>query len=209
MSRAKIEFRETEDGLRVSAWVGSGLADVYGQLFEAARREDVATSDGWDDLEVGIRTILFGCLWLEATANTCLEKLLLLDPVPRAVGRALWDALARASTLTKLAVIASFANDAAAAETPDRLSDAKALFDLRNRLAHFRERYEVVPGVSPGTTLGDLPLAQLATHLVGPQLQLMTERILKTKRWLDHLGAQSAPGGGHGESARGHNREGG
>src|ERR1700734_2989172 len=131
----KLTFFE---GGITSVSVGTGLDVTYARLFEAACVE--ARSEA--SVDAGVKVVLFGCFWIEAVCNECLRELLKGAFLSEAVLSALWKALERVRAGTKLEILASVHPT----QVADTLKRASGLFELRNRLAHFKEAYIEVPG---------------------------------------------------------------
>jgi len=174
--------------------VNAGLDLAYERLFEAARAE-LRRPD--PSIEAGIRLIVFGCFWLEAICNETLRKLLRASMKPSAVAEAAWEALKRGTFHAKLDIVSAFAKRPDA-ERARRVSSALArVFELRNRLAHFKDEDIAVAG---SLTLDEFqarfdafPDADLIAELRPPSTEVSAEAISSGIEWLHDVDQQHFP----------------
>jgi hypothetical protein len=136
----KITF---EAGEIVVVSVNAGLDLAYQRLFETARQQLRRPEPS---IEAGIQLIVFGCFWLEAISNEALRNLIRSSLKPSAVAEAVWESLKRASFHVKFSTISAFTKTPDAARSDSIARDLTALFDLRNRLAHFKDEDAPVAG---------------------------------------------------------------
>ena len=124
------------------AYVNAGLDAVYGRMFKAARRN----AKRWPDkVEHGIQVIVFGTFLLEAVCNDLYRGFLFGQVPENGLADAVWKATMRLAIREKLNVateISSLSKD----EIHKQMRKLQLLFDLRNRLAHFRDAYTVWGG---------------------------------------------------------------
>lgn len=173
---------DLKDGEVVGVSVGTGLDASYANLVNQASTEalSVPSRDG------GVKVVLFGCLWLEALCNANLHELLESADLPEPTRLSLWKALERVQTAIKLDILASIE----APEDSELLKHVRALFQLRNRLAHFKEEFTEVPAphaVHDDAFFDKLPETELAKLLIPPALESRISHISQTKEWLDKV----------------------
>ncbi|MGB6482813.1 MAG: hypothetical protein WBE86_04930 [Candidatus Acidiferrales bacterium] len=175
---ARIDLTEGEV-TRVS--VGTGLDDAYGRLFQTASTEACSTPSR----DAGVKVILFGCFWLEAVCNTHLREFMQGLGLAEPIQTSLWNAIERVRTGAKLDILASISPPA----TKEILKQARKLFELRNRLAHFKEEFTEVAGPYSldEEFFNKLPEAELIKSLKPPALDASITDILQTKAWLDQV----------------------
>lgn len=162
--------------------VGTGLDMGYANLFQEASTQ----AHSAPSRDAGVKVILFGCFWLEALCNACLREFLESGFLPEAIQISLWKALERVKTATKLDILASIEGP----ETLELLKHVKALFELRNRLAHFKEEFAEVPApraVHDEAFFDKLPETELIDLLKPPALESSIRHVLQTKEWLDKV----------------------
>ncbi|MGC2404543.1 MAG: hypothetical protein WA510_32430 [Acidobacteriaceae bacterium] len=128
----KFDF---EDGEIVGVSTNAALELAYGRLFKSAQAELQAGAS----IDVGIRLLIFGCFWLEAVCSQTLRDVLSASVTPKTLGKALWDANKRASFLDKLLILLASTKNPDLENGKTLMVDLKKVFDLRNRLAHFKD----------------------------------------------------------------------
>lgn len=179
--QVRVEFVEGKI-IRVS--VGAGLDEIYKRMFMSACRDAVRPSA---TIECGINVVVFGCFWLEATCNLHVEELLVSIVKPLRLGSRLWTVLERRSIIEKLEVLGAFSEQVT---EPEVLSKLKKVFEIRNRLAHFRGDHAVVLGpVGPeeaSSRIAALPDCELILEL-RDRCKEHTLAILAGKNWIDRV----------------------
>ncbi|HVB87454.1 MAG TPA: hypothetical protein VNK23_12410 [Candidatus Dormibacteraeota bacterium] len=164
--------------------VGTALAQTYEKLFRSARRQ----ARSRQSREIGVKVIVFGCLWLEALCNGCVRDTLERSPLPQSLRVAVVDAIERAPIRQKLTVLSAYQ----APEQATLVKNANQLFELRNQPVHFGEQLEEVDGAIAIETItknafGQLQETRLVKKLKPPALDTSIKDILLTKRWLDQV----------------------
>jgi hypothetical protein len=134
---------KVEDGQVVAVLQNAGLDHFYERMFRNAYRRAHGSRRS---IEAGINIVVFGTFWLEARANLFLRDALVLEAHSQAFGNALWSALRRSALLEKLELFHVLASTTLAAQYSEIKSGVKTLFDLRNRLAHFKDENILVGG---------------------------------------------------------------
>lgn len=173
----------------------AGLDLTYRELFQSATTE---LQQGNSKTELGVRLIVFGCFWLEAKCNDTLRKLLEHSTKLGTTATVLWDqGVERASFHAKFAIVSAFAKSADANRVKILKTQMKQVFDLRNRLAHFKDPYlEIAEGTDVHEVvkvLENLPEAELITHLKPPRLQTYETSIAEGIAWLSEVEKQHLP----------------
>jgi hypothetical protein len=157
-----------KEGRISSVAVGSDLCESFCRLFEVAETDLNAEESSIDS---GVRAVLFGCMWIEGLCNEYLLQLLELYDLPDGASEALWAALERTSTLHKLRILAAFG--AADKQGDDAwVGEMNAVLQLRNSLAHFKERDVEVCGP---ITLEELEPRLKGLHDSFPETQLISQ----------------------------------
>lgn len=144
-SHYKFFFLPNEDGT-FEASISAGLNVLYREIFENAlvKVENSEFGSERDEIVAGIKVIVFGCFWLEAEANFLLPLVLTEEIESSQLSGALWQNLKRSSIYQKLDIISSVADEALKLDSESIRSEIQPVFDLRNRLAHFKETRKLV-----------------------------------------------------------------
>jgi len=163
----KIEY---VDGEVKGASIGPGLDAFYGRMFERAKKIAKRCPDR---VENGIQVVVFGTFLLEAICNDYYKKFL-FALIPRSeLAGAIWEMTKRLAILEKLSAAAAV-TCIGSAETDAQMQKVKLLFDLRNRLAHFKDRDTVwetsVDFISKPENWSKAPDPELMGHLTGQKL---------------------------------------
>jgi hypothetical protein len=173
----------------------AGLDLTYRELFQSATTE---LQQGNQKTELGVRLIVFGCFWLEAKCNDTLRKLLEHSTKFGIAATALWEhAVERASFHAKFAIVSAFAKSPDEKRVKTLKTQMKQVFDLRNRLAHFKDKdVEIAKGTDVHEVvkvLKNLPEADLIKHLKPPRLQTYGTSIAEGVAWLSEVEQQHLP----------------
>jgi hypothetical protein len=177
----------SKDGKTLCVWVGTGLDETYAKLFEEASKEVRATPSR----DAGVKVIVFGCFWLEALCNSRLHKFLRTVSIAKPIQESLWKALENVRIASKLDILASIE----APEHSELLKHVRGLFELRNRLGHFKEEVTEVEFTEAPALLAvrdpafyeNLPEAELVKLLKPPAIESRIGYVLETKEWLDKV----------------------
>lgn len=156
---------------------------TYQRLFESAKAE---IQSGNFQNDAGIRMVLFGCFWLEAVCNETLRDVLQSlrrFRVSDRISDVVWKELKRSRFLSKLRIIAAFESDSAPAQTDRLTKNLVRLFDLRNRLVHFKDEDETISDLE-GLT-GALTEAQFVEFLASTPEPSLTA-LLNSQDILEH-----------------------
>ena len=171
-----------------SVTVAAGLDLAFERLFSEAQR---GLEDPEASIDVGVRVVLFGCLWLEAICNERLRQLIELRVDSSTLGSALWQAVERNPFINKYALIGAFGDETDFAEARVLANRLQRIFDLRNSLVHFKAKNTPVAGPLDAeeftelfSTIPDPDLIQiLRPEPLGPFVQT----ILEGKAYLDKI----------------------
>lgn len=182
---------DVEEGVIKSVAVGSGLGTVYQDLYTAAR-DDLEASE--HKVEAAVRLVVFGCFLLEARINETVKAVLLQTFEQLQVAEALWEAVERQPFRMKLHVLVGMTPGI----EPGTYEDVpvQRLFDLRNRLAHFKSdlaEVEVplprgVPDVDQLASIFlDIPEADLIRTLKSDDMDVFATAVEDLDRLLDQI----------------------
>jgi hypothetical protein len=127
----RINVTIGDSGNIESVSVEAALESAYAHMFTVARSE----YEAHQDLFSAIRTIVFGCFWLEAICNKTLNEQLQWN-LPTSAHPVLWRILNRRPFMEKFSVIAAFRGADALQQADAVGSDLAKLFQLRNKLVH-------------------------------------------------------------------------
>jgi|SRR5712692_4930500 len=190
----KLKVQISPDGT-VSVSGSAGLDLTYSKLFQSAATE---LQQGNSTIESGIRLIVFGCFWLEATCNETLRKILEHSTEFGLAGTALWDnAVERASFHAKFAIVSAFAKSRDEDRVNALTMQMKQVFDLRNRLAHFKDKdipiADRIDVHEVRQFFENPPEAEVITHLKPPKLHAYRTTIADGVVWLNEVKEQHFP----------------
>lgn len=162
------------------------LDDIYKKLFQNVRRSSRRNPN---DVEHGIKVIIFGCFWLESVSNELLRFVLEKESQDNEFRKALWKKLRRSNIQDKLELFAAIGTQSQRDKMSTLLPNLKKVFDLRNRLAHFKDQDTQLAGeVDLKETIKiieSLPIPDLNRELMWPQIFKYAEIISKTNIWLN------------------------
>lgn len=180
-----------EAGEIVDVSVNAGLDLAYERLFTTAVDELQGVEPAVD---VGIRLIVFGCFWLESVCNETFRDLLLATVKPDIAARSLWEIVERSPFLAKFSAVSAFAKTPDDDRVKELFRNAKCLFDLRNRLAHFKDSDTSVTGALTheefAKRIGEFPDAELIAHLRPPLVNTYSELVLNCIKWFREVHEQ-------------------
>jgi hypothetical protein len=135
-----------KDGSVILSWKAGQITDItlradldhiYKRMFSSAR---VAALKNPDKIRNGIRAIIFGSFWIEAKCNNLLKYLIDHELTKAYFRRSVWDSVERADLSKKLRIFLALAQDINFAKDVAPIGKLKKLMELRNRLAHAKER---------------------------------------------------------------------
>jgi len=180
---------EVKDGQIVAVLQNARLDQFYERMFRNAYRRARGSRRS---VEAGIHILVFGAFWLEAHANLFLQHALGLEARSQAFGIALWTALRRSALLEKLELFHVLASDSLAVQDLEVRSGVKALLDLRNRLAHFKDEDNLVDGPLAGihevvTVLQTAEDPDLMKQLKAPAILKHGQAVLGAYRWMSRV----------------------
>jgi len=181
----KFEFVE---GQITGAFINAGLDSIYERIFQNAKRN---TQRNPTNVVHGIKVLVFGCFWLEASCNDYLKYFLDNWVTQKTFCESLWDTLKRANILDKFRIISAFATKNELQQYESLLPSLKRVFDLRNRLAHFKDKdFQIADTVDINETISLLlsaPEPELMQELKGLKIKKHTEAITRSKSWLSSV----------------------
>lgn len=161
------------------------LDTIYKKLFQNARKSARRRPH---DIEHGIKIIIFGCFWLEAHCNQTFKAILEMETKDNKFGTSIWKRLKRSNIFNKLEIIKDFSSKQQKDKYINFQSRLKSVFDLRNRLAHFKDEEEIL---SEATSLEEamnvistLPIPDINHELMWPQIKHYAETISEANKWL-------------------------
>ncbi|MBU1121573.1 MAG: hypothetical protein KKF54_02590 [Candidatus Omnitrophica bacterium] len=119
------------------AWLHATLDETYRRLFENARK---SARKYPKNVSHGIKVIIFGCFWLEAFANNTLRVILGFEISSQKFREENWEKLKRISIEEKASFFSKLTPHELQLEYQKIKPEIKQLFDMRNRLAHYKEK---------------------------------------------------------------------
>ena len=160
---------------------------VYQRLFQNSRKSAQRKPL---DVDHGIKVIIFGCFWLEALCNNHFREVLKLESKNREFGIAIWKKLKRSNFFDKLEIISTLSSSDQRDKYNKLLPSLKRVFDLRNRLAHFKDEDDKL---TDSVTLEDaldviisLPVPEINQELMWAKVGEYAEILTQTGKWLKY-----------------------
>jgi len=130
-----------ENGEIKGIWLKAMLDETYKLLF----RNACQTAKRYpDNVAHGIKLIIFGSFWIEAYANETMKLIFERDINSKPLRTAIWSQLKRSSIQEKLELLSKTSSDKIKQDYQTIKQPIKDLFDLRNRLAHFKDEPESI-----------------------------------------------------------------
>ncbi|MEW6208125.1 MAG: hypothetical protein AB1631_07145 [Acidobacteriota bacterium] len=172
------------------ASINASLDKVYERMFKRAKRIAKRSPDNVDN---GIQVIVFGVFLLEAVCNDLYKGFLSREIADEEFANAIWDMTKRLAILEKLKAVSRIAplNKTAIDEQMNKL---KNLYDLRGRLAHFKDSDTPLTGIDFNDAseemlekLLKIPDPELMKRLTGQQLLDYISDIDGILKWFDQI----------------------
>lgn len=160
---------------------------IYEKIFNAAKRRAKSHPS---DFENGIKAVVFGAFLLEALCNNRFKTLLFRVVTNEKHAAPIWNVVRRISVYDKLTIAFKIA-EADPVKIKDNLKRITGIFDLRNRLAHFKDNGSLLVD-----TLRAEELEGFLDSVLEPELvQLLTGDNLEAKildvtmltEWIDEV----------------------
>lgn len=130
-----------EKGEIKGIWLKAELDETYRLLFRNASQ---IAKRYPRNVAHGIKIIIFGSFWIEAYANETMRLIFELDIDSKLLRKAIWNRLKRSSIQEKLEILFKVSPDKIKQDYQTIKQPIKDLFDLRNRLAHFKDEPESI-----------------------------------------------------------------
>jgi hypothetical protein len=167
-------------------FLNSVLDSIYLKLFQNSRR---GARRNPLDIEHGIKLVIFGCFLLEAKVNEEIRYILSHENEEKKFVSTLWDALKKKNILDKIEIITSVSTKKQQAGISLLRPMLKDVFDLRNRLAHFKdEPRKHAKCATTEDALGfirNLPVPEINQKLMWEKVKFHAETISNTSKWLN------------------------
>jgi len=194
-----------EKGEIKGIWLKAELDETYRLLF----RNACQTAKRYPrNVAHGIKIIIFGSFWIEAYANETMRLIFERDIDSKLLRKAIWDRLKRSSIQEKLEVLFKISPDKIKQDYQTIKQPIRDLFDLRNRLAHFKDEPE---SIDLSTTIENpheietditidrfksmmekgVPVPNINQRLMWQHTQKAAGTVSKTIDWLTKIKAQS------------------
>jgi hypothetical protein len=183
MKKVIVHFKEP--GEVEGVYLQASPEAVYEKFFNSAKRKATKHPDSFEN---GIQAIVFGAFLLEALCNYRFKSLLLQVVREKRHARAIWRVVKSISWRDKV-LIASTITQVDAEDVNDNLAKLQNVFDLRNRLAHFKDNesllVETIDLQGLANLLESLPEPELVTLLTGDKLKQQIAKIGTLKKWIN------------------------
>lgn len=175
------------DGQITGASTNPGMGAFYARLFADSRKKAAAEPT---NVEAGIQVIVFGTFLLEAVCNDFYRQFLCGGIHDAKLADAIWRSTKRLSIQEKVD-IACAASVLDPSRIDERRKTLKVLFDLRNRLAHFKDDDTVwdapIDFVSKPENWLEAPDPELMGHLTGQKATEYASEIENLLTWFNQI----------------------
>jgi hypothetical protein len=181
-----------EDGKTLGVFINSGLDSIYRSIFLKSLKLSKRKKG---NLEQNITSLVFGFFWLEAHCNTQIQSILEYrgtkrEKSLRKFDQSVREIVVRANFGQKLSALAQIADSSLYGRFVEFRSEANTLFELRNRLAHFKDNDEEIhQGPISEVRLIELMRAERDPRLIAElrDVRAKCEVILKIGQWIDEI----------------------
>jgi hypothetical protein len=181
----KIEF---VDGEIKRAHTNPGLGAFYERMFKGAKRRAKRRPD---KVENGIQVIVFGTFLLEAVCNDRYRTFLSCMIQHRGLADGIWSVTKRSAMSEKISVAIAVGSLSGTKIDGEMMKKLKLPFDLRNRLAHFKDSDTVwdAPAdfISDPENWSKAPDPELMGHLANRELFGYISDIDTLLAWFDKV----------------------
>lgn len=134
----------------------------------------------------GIKIVIFGSFWLEAYANEVMRLILNREIDSVSLRKTIWNHLKRLSIQDKFDFFYQISPANIRQKYKDLKQQIKELFDLRNRLAHFKDEPESINPVHKG-----IPIPDVHQRLMRSSTQQLSKTVKNATNWLIKIERQS------------------
>jgi len=121
--------------------LGTSLDFTYKELFKNASQ---AAKRKPDNISHGIKIIVFGSFWIEAYSNEIMRLILVAEIDSKKTREVIWNQMKKISIIEKFDMFSKISPQNFKTKYSDLIKPLKELFDLRNRLAHFKNELELI-----------------------------------------------------------------
>ena len=174
-----------EGGKITGILLNSVLDSIFLKLFQNAQK---GAKRHPLHVEHGVKMVVFGCFLLEANVNAEIRDALSGIGEQEMFTKALWKTLRSRNVLEKFDIISSLATRAQQERLRLLIPGLKSVFDLRNRLAHFKDEPHRHAGEATPEAVIDfiknLPIPELNKKLMWSETKSHAAVISKANRWL-------------------------
>ena len=126
-----------EDGA-ITVFTNAGLEEFFKRMFSRAK---ACISKDRKNAEHGIQVITWGTFYLESSCNRLFRDVLFSGISDIQLANSLWDVTRKINFLEKASVVVALsARNRRRVNHGKYLKKARELFELRNRLAHFKDK---------------------------------------------------------------------
>jgi hypothetical protein len=189
---------EFDRGELKGVFINTALDKIYRRMYVKAKR-NAAKNSG--NIEHGIQVVVFGVFYLESLCNSLFKKMLVSQIESPDLAKSIWLATKKLNVLEKLKLVADATTTSNAESTKNCLKLTQKVFDLRNRLAHFKDEDWNVTDLLDYSALSKLenakdfdlptlwrtvklPEPELMTKLRGAELQQYSHDIENVEQWM-------------------------
>jgi hypothetical protein len=177
------------EGKIKGVWLKATLDQTYKRLFENSYKSSKKYPK---NVAHGIKIIIFGCFWLESYANELLKMILQLEIASNKLQKETWTRLKKISIEEKLGFFSKLLPSELQKEYQVLKTPIKQIYDLRGRLAHYKdEPKKISDEISRDdlfiNVLNNIPIPELNQDLMWTKVKPHAETIKNTGKWLGRI----------------------
>ena len=185
-----------EEGEVKDIYINANLDYIYKKMFLSAKKSIYKNPENPKN---GIKAIIFGTFYIEAICNSFYKEMLTNQIKKESLAKSIWETTKRIGILDKIS-IATSASSKNTGNKRENISLTKRIFDLRNRLAHFKdEDWEISDVLIPSQELGtsndldemlknlNIPEPKIIQELTGERIINYIEDISKIEKYVKNI----------------------
>lgn len=169
-------------------YLKASLDTTYKRLFTSACKSSKKYPK---NVAHGIKIIIFGCFWIESHANEILRTILHREISSKELEKEIWSMLKRISIEEKLDFFSKLLPSELQKEYQTLKSPIKQAYDLRGRLAHYKnEPIRIAEETSLEKIvdiLSPLPIPEINQQLMWEKISTHSETIQNVNEWLKKI----------------------
>ena len=182
-----------------SCYINPGIDKFYRRMFIKAKK---AVERNSENIENGIKLIIFGCFYIESLCNELYKNVLFLNISNKKLSQAMWNGTKKMNIKEKFNLTFEAVTEKLEFQN-EYLKNIQTIFNLRNRLAHFKDdNIECTDYIKPDNNINitqkgfldedtfkklNIPEPELIRELKGKKIEQHIERLEKLEKWTNTI----------------------